>query len=154
MELEANQGCPNQGHCTDLAVESLSGGRNAVALSGDPEVKLKSVSIWRTRDSAVCPAPASLPPNPVLPMWKFSPPMLPCELPPQFGMPPWGDAVGGKQRDALASHSQDLPAPAPHHSPGFPSSAAPTTPHPQVASIKRITEQNDEREGITGHYQP
>lgn len=32
-ELEANKGSPN-GHCRDL-------------VSGDPEVKLKSVSIWR-----------------------------------------------------------------------------------------------------------
>lgn len=41
-----------------------------------------------------------------------------------------------------------------HHTTAQASSAAPATPHPQVANIKRITEQNDEREGITGNYQP
>lgn len=65
-------------------------GRRNVVFSGDPEVKLESVSIWRMRDSAVCPAPASLPPNPVLPTGKFFPPMLPCELPPV-----WDASLGG-----------------------------------------------------------
>lgn len=137
-ELEANKESPN-GHCRDL-------------VSGDPEVKLKSVSIWRMRDSAVCPTPVSLPPRPVLPTGKFSPPMLPYELPPVWDASlrgcHWREAEGcsGITKPGSASTSTTpqlrlllLPLP---------------LPAPQVANIKRIMEQKDEREGITGNYQP
>lgn len=71
----------------------------------------------------------------------------------QFGMLPSGNAIGGKQRDALASQSQALTSTSTAPQLRLPLLPLPL-PTPQVASIKRIMEQKDEREGITGNYQP
>lgn len=68
----------------------------------------------------------------------FSPqensPLLRCPVScPQFGMLPSGNDAGGEQRDALASQSQALPAPAPQHSSGFPHS-----PPPKLLALKGL----------------
>lgn len=140
-ELEANQGFPKQGHRRNLTVKCFfwGGSRNAIVMhSGHLEVKLKSVGIWKKKDLAICPSP--LPHS----FGEFSHPMPPSELPP----------VQDISRGA-AEGCSPIALPAQHHNnSAFPSSAAPATSHPRVASIKRITEQNDGREGITGHYQP
>lgn len=51
MEPEVNQGSPKQCHCRDLAVKSLF--VVGEMLWFNLEVKLKSVNIWRMKDSAV-----------------------------------------------------------------------------------------------------
>lgn len=95
--------------------KALCGSRNAMVLSGDLELKLKSLSIQRMRDSSVCPVPASLPPNPVLPTWKFSLPVLPWRCPPVWDASLWGS------REMLWRHAaklyQDQHCTIPH--PGF-----------------------------------
>lgn len=131
MELEANLGSPKQGRCRDLAVKCLFvvGG----TLWFNLQVKLKSVNIWRMKDSAVCPFPASLPPNPVLPTQKFSPPMLPHELSPGLGCLPWGMVPLEGGRGMLWHHTAKPCQRQPHTTAQAPFLRCPRHPHRLLA---------------------
>lgn len=147
MDLEANEGSPKQGHCRDVAEKSTLWQQKSHGLSGDLELKLKSLSIQRMR--VLLSALSLLHCPPILSSLHGNSPFLcyPGDAPP-FGMPPFGKAEGCSSVMQPSSASTST---APHHTQA--SAAALPFPTPQVASIKRITEPNDEREGITGIYQ-
>lgn len=125
--------------------KALRGSRNAMVLSGDLELKLKSLSIQRMRDSSVCPVPASLPPNPVLPTWKFSLPVLPWRCPPVWDASLWGS------REMLRRHAaklyQDQHCTIPH--PGF--LCCPChSPPPTSPALKGLLNEMMRKKGLQG----
>lgn len=100
------------------------------------------------RDSAVCPVPASFTPTLSSPHVNSPLPCYPVSCPPVWDAS-LGDVTAGKQRDAPASCSQALAAPAPYHSSGFLCYPC-HSPPPNLLTLKGLLNKMMREKGLQG----